>query len=49
MKVEGKITQMTANHNDVLKPVMQLISQIDSESFCEKIIKGNPDKANSTT
>jgi hypothetical protein len=49
MKIEGKITQMMANHDDVLKPVISLISQIDSEKFCEQIIKGNPDKANSTS
>jgi len=46
MKYEGKITQLMAHYPPVLQPLITLVNHIDSKTFCEEIIGGNPDKAN---
>jgi hypothetical protein len=38
-----------AKYPPVLEPIITLVNHIDSKTFCEEIIKGNPDKANLTT
>jgi hypothetical protein len=39
---------MKSNYPEILKPMMDLLSLMDSENFCEKIVKDNKTKTNET-
>jgi hypothetical protein len=48
IELETNLTSMKSNYPEILKPMMDLLNVMDSESFCSKIVKDNKTKLNET-